>query len=126
MPVPSLDWTRMDEQLLRITLSTSLLAHVDRQLAREGSTRTRADFVREAVEQRLLELRFGSSEAPAPPSAAPDTLEHAALDAPEEALVRSRAPEPPLADVEDERVLEGDPMVDPRRLADTALPAAGH
>lgn len=119
----------VDEQLLRITLPTSLLTQVDSHLADEGSSRTRADFVREAVEQRLLELRFGSQEPneattgaaptqlPSPsPAAAPDTAE------PEFPLPRA-----PLADDDEdsEDDLENDPLISPRRLSDTALVPIG-
>ena len=53
----------MDEQLLRVVLPTTLLKEVDGHLTAEGSTRTRGDFVREAIEQRLLELRFAHEPA---------------------------------------------------------------
>jgi hypothetical protein len=96
----------MDEQLLRVVLPTALLTEVDRHLATEGSSRTRADFVREAVEQRLLEVRFGRETEPA---------------------LRA-SPEPQLTDrlqylAEEDADLTDDPLVAPRSLAETRLPA---
>jgi hypothetical protein len=120
----------VDEQLLRITLPTSLLTQVDRHLADEGSSRTRADFVREAVEQRLLELRFGSQE----PAEATTPAVPTQLPSPSPAAAPAAAPEPefpspraPLADDDDdaEDDLENDPLISPRRLADTALVPIG-
>src|SRR5437016_6097322 len=119
---------RVDEQLLRITLPTSLLTQVDRHLADEGSSRTRADFVLEAVEQRLLELRFGPQEptesttpatrAQLPPASPPDASATATeLDFP--------VPRAPFADDDDDDDLENDPLIAPRRLSDTALVPIG-
>src|SRR4051812_43051276 len=97
----------MDEQLLRVVLPTTVLSDVDRYLASEGSTRTRADFVREAVEQRLLELTFVGDPAPA---------EQHTSDA-----ARSAHRLQFLAD--EDADLPDDPLVAPRSLAETRLPA---
>jgi hypothetical protein len=98
----------MDEQLLRVLLPTRLLADVDRHLAAEGSTRSRADFVREAVEQRLLELTFGDDAAPE---------RHAGAE-----IHRASAPLDSLSE-EEEIDLSKDPLVSPRSLLETRLPA---
>lgn len=96
----------MDEQLLRIALPTKLLSELDQQLAAEGSSRTRADFVREAVEQRLLELRLGT---PTPSDSYAD-----------QGPPIARLPRPPLASEEVD--LSDDPLLSARSLADTRLP----
>ena len=99
----------MDEQLLRIVLPTALLNDLDEVLAREGSGRTRADFVREAVEQR----RGG---APVWRSAVhPAEAVHSDM--------AERLPQPPLASEEDD--LSEHPLLRPRSLADTRLPPPG-
>jgi Arc/MetJ-type ribon-helix-helix transcriptional regulator len=95
----------MAEQLLRMTLPTELLGAIDAHLRREGSTRTRSEFIREAVEQRLLELRFGAEERTTSEDA---PHRHAPRAAPDGA-----------DDVED-------PLLAPRSLADTRLPAPAH
>src|SRR4051794_7110567 len=101
----------MDEQMLRITLPTGMLREVDRHLELEGASRTRADFVRESVEQRLLELRYGEATAIDPGSP---------LDG---FAARRLMMRPPLADEADD--VSDDPMLEPRRIADTALAVAG-
>jgi hypothetical protein len=102
----------MDEQLLRVVLPTTLLKEVDAYLTAEGSTRTRADFVREAIEQRLLELKFTPEAAPA--EERPAWLERPALPQLSERL-RYMA--------EEDAELPDDPLVAPRSLAETRLPA---
>lgn len=98
----------MDEQLLRVVLPTRLLTEIDQHLASEGSSRTRTEFVREAVEQRLLELRFGATDSrvqDAERTKAPSS---------------SPLPQPPLASEEVD--LSDDPLVCPESLVDTRLP----
>jgi hypothetical protein len=103
----------MDEQLLRMVLPTKLLSEIDEHLAAEGSSRTRTDFVREAIEQRLLELRF--QDAPV----LPDRRERRfsanedGLDAEEEVDLYA----------EGEVDLTKEPLASPSTLADTQLPA---
>jgi hypothetical protein len=97
----------MDDQLLRVLLPTRLLVEIDRQLAAESSSRTRSDFVREAIEQRLLELRFGETSL-----AEPAATERIAI-----------SPEAPTLDEDelgtDDHLL---PIASPRSLQETALP----
>jgi hypothetical protein len=116
----------MDEQLLRVVLPTALLAEVDQYLAAEGSSRTRVDFVREAIEQRLLELKFAPQAASQ--SEAPATWAH--LDLAPPAAPRSESPGawPQLSErirylAEEDSELPDDPLVAPRSLAETRLPA---
>ncbi len=98
----------MDEQLLRIVLPTALLNDLDDVLAREGSGRSRADFVREAVEQRMMELQFGEA-------ASTPVVMHSSL--------AERLAQPPLASEEGD--LSEHPLLRPRSLVDTRLPPPG-